>query len=170
MTTLQSNLVRPHLTTNPVLRSLLHHISNTSLPVVSVPKLPPISHAEDSTKVLQSYIWRRLGKFLKPGDVVLAESGTAQFGMPDAPFPANITYITQQFYSSIGYTVGAALGAALALREKKGENVDYMPDQGEHSRGQGRVVLLVGDGSLQMTVQEIGTMIKCGLKPIMFVP
>lgn len=89
--------------------------------------------------------------------------------MPDAKFPENITYITQQFYSSIGYAVGSCLGAALALREKKhGSKVDYMQDGGVNNHGLGRVILLVGDGSLQMTVQEIGTMIRMGLTPIMY--
>ena len=116
---------------------------------------------------MQSWVWNRIGEFLRPGDIVLAESGTAQFGMPDATFPDNITFITQLFYSSIGYTVGSCLGAALALREKQnGSKVDYMPDGGVHNDGQGRVILLVGDGSLQMTVQEIGTMVRMGLTPI----
>jgi pyruvate decarboxylase len=89
--------------------------------------------------------------------------------MPDASFPADVTYITQQFFSSIGYAVGGCLGAALALREKKnGSKVDYMQDSGANNEGKGRVILLVGDGSLQMTVQEIGTMIKMGLTPIMY--
>jgi pyruvate decarboxylase len=110
-----------------------------------------------------------MGHFLRPGDILLAESGTAQFGMPDAPFPENITYITQQFFSSIGYAVGSTLGAGLALAEKKaGSMVAGMQDGGLHNRGTGRVILLVGDGSLQMTVQEIGTMIKMGLTPIMY--
>ena len=41
---------------------------------------------------------------------------------------------------SIGYSVGAVLGAALAARE--------LPDGGER-----RVILFVGEGSLQLTVQ-----------------
>ena len=135
------------------------------------PNLPPrpAPQDKDSDKIVQSYIWDRIGQFLRPGDIILAESGTAQFGMPDANFPENITYITQQFYSSIGYSVGSCLGAALALREKKkGAKVDYLQDGGLNTQGRGRVVLLVGDGSLQMTVQEIGTMIKSGLTPIMY--
>lgn len=32
-----------------------------------------------------------------------------------------------------------------------------------------RVVLLVGEGSLQMTVQEVGSYIRFGFKPIIFV-
>jgi pyruvate decarboxylase len=87
--------------------------------------------------------------------------------MPDAKFPDNVTYITQQFYSSIGYAVGSTLGAGLALREKQGRKVVDMPDGGFHSTS-GRVILVIGDGSLQMTVQEIGTMIKMGLTPIMY--
>lgn len=138
---------------------------------MSKPHLPPRPVPQDinSEKIVQSYIWERIGQFLQPGDILLAESGTVQFGMPDAAFPENITYITQQFYSSIGYAVGGCLGAALALKEKaKAERVDYMPDGGLNSQGRGRVVLIVGDGSLQMTVQEIGTMVKAGLTPIMY--
>jgi len=157
--------------TLPVLTSLLQNIDKTKLPKVPKPKLPTIPEAKDasSENIVQSYIWTRLGSFLQPGDIVLAESGTAQFGMPDAMFPSDVTYITQQFYSSIGYCVGSCLGALLALKEKKkGSKVAYMQDGGIHNRGEGRVILLVGDGSLQMTVQEIGTMIKCGLTPIMY--
>jgi pyruvate decarboxylase len=95
-----------------------------------------------------------LGRFLQPNDILLAEAGTAQFGMPDARFPSDTKYITQTFYSSIGYTVGACLGACIAAKELK------------HT---GRVVLLVGEGSLQMTVQEIGSYIRFGFKPIIFV-
>jgi len=155
-----------------LLSSLVEKISKAKLPKVTKPTLPPRPIASDinSEDVVQSYIWGRIGEFLRPGDVLLAESGTAQFGMPDAKFPDNVTYITQQFYSSIGYTVGSTLGAALALREKqKGAKVDYMNDGGLNNYGKGRVILLVGDGSLQMTVQEIGTMIRMGLTPIIIV-
>ena len=154
-----------------MLSSLVEKISKAKLPKVSKPTLPPrpVAHDINSEDVVQSYIWGRIGEFLRPGDVLLAESGTAQFGMPDATFPDNVTYITQQFYSSIGYAVGSTLGAALALREKQnGAKVDYMNDGGLNNHGKGRVILLVGDGSLQMTVQEIGTMIRMGLTPIMY--
>jgi pyruvate decarboxylase len=107
-----------------------------------------------SGAIAQSYLWQRLGRFLHPNDILLAESGTAQFGMPDATFPPNTSYITQTFWSSIGYTVGACLGALVAARELKSP---------------GRVILVVGDGSLQMTVQEIGTYVRFGFKPIIFV-
>jgi pyruvate decarboxylase len=114
----------------------------------------PILSTSTSGKITQNYIWQRLGRFLTPNDIVLAEAGTAQFGMPDAIFPANTKYITQTYWSSIGYTVGACLGALVAAKELS------------HP---GRVVLVVGEGSLQMTVQEIGTYIRYGFKPVIFV-
>lgn len=85
---------------------------------------------------------------------MLADTGTSQFGMPDAIFPENVTFITQIFWSSIGYAVGGTLGACIAAKEQN---------------HQGRVILIVGDGSLQMTVQEISSFIRFGLKPIIFV-
>lgn len=119
------------------------------------PKIePPILNESKTGDLKQSYVWQRLGRFLKENDIVLAESGTAQFGMPDATFPRNTRYITQTFWSSIGFTVGACLGALVAAKELK------------HP---GRVVLIVGEGSLQMTAQEIGTYIRYGFKPIIFV-
>jgi pyruvate decarboxylase len=56
---------------------------------------------------------------------------------------------------SIGYSVGAVLGAALAARE--------LADGADR-----RVILFVGEGSLQLTAQEISTMIRRGLKPILY--
>ncbi len=55
---------------------------------------------------------------------------------------------------SIGWATGATLGAALAAREQGNDN---------------RTILFTGDGSLQLTVQEIGTMIRRGVSPYLFV-
>ncbi|EXJ58018.1 hypothetical protein A1O7_05441 [Cladophialophora yegresii CBS 114405] len=114
----------------------------------------PVLLDQKSGQIKQAYVWQRLGRFLRENDILLVESGTAQFGMPDAIFPPNVKLITQTFWSSIGFTVGACFGALLAAKEMN------------HT---GRVVLIVGEGSLQMTVQEIGSYIRYGLKPIIFV-
>lgn len=113
----------------------------------------PLLSKTTSGPLEQSFVWQRIGRFLRPHDIVIAESGTAQFGMPDATFPSDVSWITQIFWSSIGYSVGATLGACTAAREIKHK---------------GRVILLVGEGSLQMSVQEIGSYIRFGYKPIIF--
>lgn len=102
--------------------------------------------------------YRNVRPFLLPLFSVTADtipySGTANFGILEAQFPAGVTHISQVLFGSIGYSVGAAQGAALAVKELDTPR---------------RIILFVGDGSLQLTVQEIATMIRHGLKPIIFV-
>ncbi|KAL7275678.1 hypothetical protein RUND412_001365 [Rhizina undulata] len=142
----------------PLLEKLIAELATSGSKYIDrkaeTPKIEtPILSKATTGKITQNHIWQRLGRFLKPDDIVIVEVGTAQFGMPDAVFPENIRFITQVFWSCIGYTVGATLGAMVAARE-----------QGH----KGRVVLVVGDGSLQMTVQEIGTYIRNGFTPTIF--
>ena len=79
-----------------------------------------------------------LSTYFQPGDCIIAEVGTSQYGMLDVALPRNTQFFTQIYYSCIGFTVGALLGALVARKERKMA---------------GRVILFVGDGSLQMTVQ-----------------
>ncbi|KAF9565691.1 pyruvate decarboxylase THI3 [Agrocybe pediades] len=108
---------------------------------------------EESTVISHLWFWPRLGYFFKQKDVIVTETGTANFGILDVPLPADSILVSQVLWGSIGWSVGSCLGAALAAREKQ----------------LGRVILFVGDGSLQLTVQELAVMIRKGLKPIIFV-
>ena len=69
------------------------------------------------------------------------------------PFPEGATFVSQILWGSIGWTVGSTLGCALAA-----EDLGYP-----------RTILFVGDGSMQLTVQELSVMQKVGVKPIIFV-
>lgn len=91
----------------------------------------------------------RIGHFLPPRAVVIAETGVALFSAAETLMPEGAKFIGQTFYGSIGYTVGATVGACLAA-----------PDRG--------VVLFVGDGSFQVTCQDLSTLIRYGQKPIVF--
>ncbi|KAF8823409.1 hypothetical protein HHX47_DHR10000031 [Lentinula edodes] len=101
--------------------------------------------------ISQAWLWARVTQFLRPQDVVIAETGTSAFGVLDIPFPPNAVFISQILWGSIGW-VGSTLGAAMAARE----------------RNLGRTILFIGDGSIQLTVQELSTMLREGLKPIIF--
>jgi indolepyruvate decarboxylase len=92
----------------------------------------------------------RLSHFLKPDNYVLADVGGAMIGSTQTHLPYGTCYIAQAFYLSIGYTLPAGLGVGLAA-----------PDR--------RPVILIGDGAFQMTGQEISTMIRQGLNPIIFI-
>ncbi|BEJ15701.1 hypothetical protein CspHIS471_0503060 [Cutaneotrichosporon sp. HIS471] len=110
--------------------------------------------AQSDAIISQEWMWRRFGGWFQDTDVVLGDMGTSAFGMIPIPLPTNSQYHTQCMWGAIGWSVGAALGAAFAAR---------MDDPTK------RTVLFVGDGSLQLTVQEIGTMVRRGLTPYIFV-
>ena len=82
---------------------------------------------------------------------MITETGTANFGIWETKFPKGVTALSQVLWGSIGYSVGSCQGAALAARET----------------GDRRTVLFVGDGSFELTAQELSTMIRQGLNPIM---
>lgn len=89
-------------------------------------------------------------RLLQPGDVIVAETGTFAYGLSQTKLPQGATYIGQGGWQSIGYATPAALGACVAAPKR-------------------RVLLFTGDGSLQLTVQELSTMMDHGCKPIVFV-
>ena len=146
-----------------VVKKLNELASSAKIPKVENPKHKlserPLEDDRDSKEVTQSYIWHRMAEWMQPHDVVFGETGTAAFGLPDATFPKDTNWITQTYYGSIGYATPAALGADLALS-------DLTKHKGDP---RGRTLLVTGDGSMMLTVQEIGNMIKQKLQPIIFV-
>ena len=81
---------------------------------------------------------------------MIAETGTSSMGLAFAKLPRGATYHNQTLWGAIGWATPAALGAAVAA-----------PDR--------RVVLVTGEGSHQLTVQEITQFARLGLKPVIFV-
>lgn len=140
-----------------VLRKVINKIDLRQLSLVPGPIAEnKIEENEDSSQTItQAWIWPKVGEFLKEKDIVITETGTANFGIWETKFPKAVTAISQVLWGSIGYSVGACQGAALAARDADEKR---------------RTVLFVGDGSFQLTAQELSTIIRLGLKPIMYVP
>lgn len=124
----------------------------TALPGPSVSNKVALNH-EDSTTITQAWFWPRVGEFLEENDIIITETGTANFGIWETKFPRGVDALSQVLWGSIGYSVGACQGAALAARDAGSDR---------------RTILFVGDGSFQLTAQEVSTMIRLGLKPILF--
>ncbi|EGV60034.1 pyruvate decarboxylase [Yamadazyma tenuis ATCC 10573] len=103
--------------------------------------------------ISQQWLWYHLGEFLQKGDVIITETGTSSFGIVQTPYPPDALGISQVLWGSIGYSVGALFGAVTAAEEFSSR----------------RTILFVGDGSLQLTVQEISSMIRNKNKPYIFV-
>lgn len=107
-----------------------------------------------SSNLTQEWLWTRVSSWFKEGDIIITETGTSAFGIVQSRFPNNVIGISQVLWGSIGFTVGATLGAVMAAEE-----ID--PSK--------RVILFIGDGSLQLTAQEISTMVRWKTKPYLFV-
>lgn len=137
-----------------VLQKVINQISASELNVQPSPvvqnEIPRT--VDDSPAITQAYLWPRVGQFLQKNDIVITETGTANFGIWDTKFPSGVTALSQVLWGSIGWSVGACQGAALAAADDNSGR---------------RTILFVGDGSFQLTAQELSTMIRLKLKPIM---
>ncbi|GAA3882302.1 alpha-keto acid decarboxylase family protein [Streptomyces lannensis] len=100
-----------------------------------------------SARLVQERFWEQFQEFLEPGDVVIADQGTSYFGCAELPLPHGCTFVGQPLWGSIGYTLPALLGCMLAAPER-------------------RHILLIGDGSFQLTAQELSTVLRHGLNPV----
>ncbi|KAL7921233.1 thiamine diphosphate-binding protein [Trichoderma austrokoningii] len=120
------------------------------------PVAPLFEQALDvpSSIITQDYLWPRLSSFVKPGDMVIAETGTSQVGAVATKIPEGAYYWTQAVWGSIGYAIGGAIGAAIAGKEL-----------GRYKR----MIVLSGEGSLQLTVQAMSILNRHGVVPYLFI-
>ncbi|GFG74612.1 alpha-keto acid decarboxylase family protein [Mycobacterium botniense] len=132
------------------LATILARRRKVSPPVASKSDAPPPQKPSRNQRLTQQILWDRVSEALTPGNVVLADQGTSFYGMAAHRLPRGVTFLGQPLWGSIGYTLPAALGAALAH-----------PDR--------RTVLLIGDGAAQLTVQELGVFSREGLSPVIVV-
>ncbi len=105
-----------------------------------------------STEIGHENLIYRLSQFLNSEDILVLETGTIGFTGGYYHLPDNVRIVSSINWYSIGYALGATTGVCLA-----------------HGKNSGRVILVVGDGSLQMTVQAISTLLRYQLKPIILV-
>ncbi|EDV0658896.1 alpha-keto acid decarboxylase family protein [Salmonella enterica subsp. enterica] len=101
----------------------------------------------DKGELTQESFWQTLQQYLKPGDIILVDQGTAAFGAAALSLPDGAEVVVQPLWGSIGYSLPAAFGAQTAC-----------PDR--------RVILIIGDGVAQLTIQEMGSMLRDGQEPV----
>jgi len=90
----------------------------------------------------QDTLYLRLNEYLRPDDVILLANATPIIGGRDFVLPQRAQLIASGMWFSIGQMLPAAQGAALA-----------------HQRT-GRTILFEGDGSFQISAQELSTIIR----------
>jgi pyruvate decarboxylase len=159
-------------------------------PGAELAALPP---TESKAPIEQHDFWRRISHFFREGDIIMTETGTPSVGSREFVLPRNARLINSSIWLSIGYMLGAAQGAALAIREIKEEryrensHTEILGKESPQQNGEaklepnalvkgvlssstasGRTILFEGDGSFQMSAQELSTIIKHKLDLTLF--
>ena len=106
------------------------------------------TRADGSAKLTQAAYWQALQGYLRPGDVLYVDNGTS-FVIFGLRLPPNCTLIGSINWGSIGYSVGALLGGLTAAPNR-------------------RHILFIGDGSFQVSAQELSTILRHDYKPVIF--
>ena len=142
--------VYPNVEMKDVLTELTRRVTKRSQkPPLQPGSLGPVKGA-GSDPITVDALYPRWANFIKPNDILITETGSSAYGLAFALLPKGAKFYNQTVWGSIGYATPAAFGAAVAA---------------PHSR----VVLITGEGSHQLTAQEISQFGRRGLKPIVFV-
>lgn len=108
---------------------------------------PPVKKDEPITT---RRLFSQIQGILDSSTSVLAETGDSWFNGMKLNLPEGAKFELQMQYGSIGWSVGATLGYALGSGKDR------------------RILALIGDGSFQLTAQEVSTMIRSETHPIIF--
>jgi indolepyruvate decarboxylase len=114
------------------------------------PERAPGVNGKSSDKITMDALYSRYAAFIRPSDNVVLESGSSSFGVSPMPLADDVRVHIQMLWGSIGWATGAAFGIALADPNR-------------------RTILITGEGSHQLTANEIGNMGRYNAKPIIFV-
>ncbi|MHB0975592.1 MAG: thiamine pyrophosphate-binding protein [Candidatus Aquicultorales bacterium] len=110
---------------------------------------PPKEPGDPEKPLESAAINKEVQDLISPKTTLIVETGDSWFNGIKTRLPEGAGFEIQMQYGSIGWSVGASLGYALGA-----------PDR--------RVIAMIGDGSFQLTGQEVSTIIRNGVRPIVF--
>lgn len=148
--------IRYHHFHNVQLGDLLRRLSKMSLKCVKrdIPKKhlqrPETFKAMKGAKVTVNRLFEKINTFLDETMIVICDVGDSLFGGADLVMRRHTDFISPAYYTSMGFSVPAALGAQMASPKH-------------------RPIVIVGDGAFQMTGMELSTIHRRGLNPIVIV-
>ena len=132
-----------------VLEELTAQVSARSRPEAPARDLLEMAGAADEPTSSTNF-YPRLQRRLRAGDTVVIETGTAMFHLNPMRLPAGVDAQSQGLWGSIGWATPATLGIVMA-------------------KTAGRTWLVTGDGSHQLTCNELAVMGRYGVTPVIIV-
>ncbi|MEZ6058401.1 MAG: thiamine pyrophosphate-binding protein [Planctomycetaceae bacterium] len=100
--------------------------------------------------VTNASLFAQIDETLQDDFVVVADVGDSLFGASDLTIHQHTEFLSPAYYTSMGFSVPAALGVQVANRKL-------------------RPLVLVGDGAFQMTCMELSSMVRLRFNPIVIV-
>jgi pyruvate decarboxylase len=109
----------------------------------------PESRARTETKLMRAEIVRQIQSLLTADTTVIAETGDSWFNGVALKLPGGARFEVEMQWGSIGWSVPATFGYAVGAPNR-------------------RIIAMIGDGSFQLTAQEVAQMIRRKLPVIIF--
>ena len=95
-------------------------------------------------------VFARMDEYLRDNTIVVCDVGDCLFAAADLTIHRSTEFLCPAYYTSMGFAIPAAIGSQIRNRKL-------------------RPIVFVGDGAFQMTAQELSTIARHGLNPIIFV-
>jgi indolepyruvate decarboxylase len=120
-----------------------------AIPANLRPEPPPFKLEPDAPLTIHRLI-ARLDPQIDDDTIVIADIGDSLFSATELTVHQRTEFISPAYYTSMGFSIPAALGAQVA-------------------RPESRVLVICGDGAFQMTGMELSTIVRHGFCPIILV-
>ena len=117
--------------------------------IATVPAEQPPA-IDTSAQLTRAGLWHQIEQDLDSKTTLLVETGDSWSNGTFTRLPGGARFEIEMQWGSIGWAVGAAFGYAMGLE----------PDR--------RLVAVIGDGSFQLTAQEVANMIRYGQETLIF--
>jgi len=108
---------------------------------------PQPFRARSDKPITVKRLFEKINDYLTHTDIVVCDVGDSLFGAADLTIHRRTEFIGPAFYTSMGISIPGATGAQIARRDL-------------------RPIVIVGDGAFQMTANELSTVVRYGLNPI----
>jgi indolepyruvate decarboxylase len=154
--TVEGLKIKNHTFTDVVFKDFCETLFKTDVPRLYTQKieyknkLPANFIPIKENKITCARFFEKVQSFLDNKMIVIADVGDSLFGAIDLNVRARGGFISPAFYTSMGFAIPGALGAQTAK-----------PDH--------RPIVLLGDGSFQMSCTELSTIVSKGLNPVVFI-
>ena len=115
------------------------------------PAEPAARNGDESAQLTRAELWHQIEQDLDPKSTLLCEGGDSWFYGAFTRLPGGARFEIEMRWGSLGWACPATFGYAMGLEPGR------------------RLVSVIGDGSFQLTAQEVANMIRHGQETLIFV-